>query len=709
MNASRNPSEGESKESPSEGTAKGSQAKSATDMGALRDAINRIDGDFLKLLSERRAVSLSVAKTKVENRSRVRDQKREEEMLVRLIRQGREQGLDAHYVTRIFHEIIDDSVRLQQDYLQRIANAADSQPELIRVAFQGVEGAYSHLAAQNFFAKDADRLTFSGFHTFPEAVKAVEEGQADRAMLPIENTTSGAINEVYDLLLHTPLSIVGEEKFLVKHCLIAAKDVPIESIKKVFSHYQAVAQCGNFLSSLKGCTVEFFTDTAMSVAKIKEEGDPTQAAIASEEAARVYGLHILKRNLANQRGNYTRFVVLANQPIEVDVRIPCKTSIVMRTGQTAGSLLRPLQIFHDHSMMLSKLESRPILNNPGEEMFYLDFEGNVTDERIKSALDEIRRQVRFLKVLGCYPSRDLPLTTPPIEAITGGIKSATEGAPTAKASLKHTATSTATNEVRSTRNEARLSSRDYKSEDTVIDIKGVNLGGSSFVVIAGPQSAKTREEIFSIAREAKEHGGSLLRSSRFSSQSSTFGEGSELEYLCEAGRTYDLPVVSEVISPKDVGLVAQSVDIVEINAQDMHNTALLREVGRIHRPVLLRRGLRSSIEEFMDAAEIIMAQGNLQVILCESGTRTFETGERNTLDPSAVALLKANTHLPILVDPSSAAGEPGFIPPLCLASKVLGAHGIVVELHPDPKNGMSEGAQSLDFAMFGDLMANLFG
>jgi chorismate mutase/prephenate dehydratase len=743
MSASRSPEEGEQGDSraPSRKSSSKPPADSPSAAGGLsplRNAINRIDESFLSLLAERRQVSLRVAESKVKNRAPVRDQKREEEMLVRLIHLGREQGLDAHYVTRIFHEIIDDSVRMQQEYLQRIANLDDGEDQLIRVAFQGIEGAYSHLAAQNFFSKDADRLAFTGFHTFAEAIKSVEDGRADRAMLPIQNTTSGAINEVYDLLLHTRLSIVGEEKFLVKHCLITSDKVPLESIRKVFSHYQAVAQCNNFLSNLKNCAIEFFTDTAMSVSKIKEEGDPTQAAIASEEAARMFGLHIIKRDIANQRGNFTRFVVLANDPIEVDPRIPCKTSIVMRTGQAAGSLLEPLQIFRDHDITLTMLESRPILNNPGEEMFYVDFEGNLADTRIVKALDDIRRRVRFLKVLGCYPSRDLPFTSPPIEALAGAAKPESAPNPVSPQSSRSDKTredetgppaAEATVDVRldetiqkihktaaETRGKPpwdaqRLTSREYKSDDSVIELGSVRVGSSSFVVIAGPPSVESYEQILSVAREIKDHGGTILRGSCFRSRSSPFGEGlgiEGLEYLCEAGRTYQLPVATEVSSPKDVEVVAQKADVLEISADNMHNVALLREVGRMHRPVLLRRGLMSSVAELLDAAELIVAEGNFQVILCESGIRTYETVTRNTLDPRAVPILKSRTHLPVVVDPSLAAGEPALVGPLCLAAKALGSHGVVLEVHPNPSQAVSDGVSPLGFGLFSDIMANLF-
>lgn len=173
--------------------------------------------------------------------------------------------------------------------------------------------------------------------TFEEVVRAVETGEADYAMLPVENTTSGGINEVYDALLHTTLYIIGEEKFHVKHCLVSTEETPINRIKKIYAHVQAVAQCSKFLATLPYTKIDYYPDTAMSVQKVKEENNPENAAIASEEAAKIFGLPIIRTNIANQSENYTRFLIAARKPIEVDLRIPCKTSLVMATDLTIFS------------------------------------------------------------------------------------------------------------------------------------------------------------------------------------------------------------------------------------------------------------------------------------------------------------------------------------------------------------------------------------
>ena len=311
---------------------------SVVDMEQLRQKINNLDENLVKLLGERRNLSKSVIEAKEINNLPVRDLNRESELLNRIMELGREHGLDAHFTTKVFQEVIEDSVRLQQNLLIKKTNKIGNENHKIRIAIQGIEGAYSYLAAQKFFAHIDEELEFVNKRRFEEVVKAVEKGEADYAMLPIENTTSGGINEVYDLLLHTTLSIIGEEVFHVKHCLIGTDDISLGRITHVFAHYQAAAQCSKFLSTLPNCKVEFFDDTAMSVQKIREEGKPEYAAISSEEAAKLFKVSILKRNIANQNENFTRFLIVSRNPVKVDQRIRSKTSLVMATEHSADHL-----------------------------------------------------------------------------------------------------------------------------------------------------------------------------------------------------------------------------------------------------------------------------------------------------------------------------------------------------------------------------------
>jgi chorismate mutase/prephenate dehydratase len=254
----------------------------------------------------------------------------------------------------------------------------------------------------------------------------------------------------------------------------------------------------------------------------------------------------------------------------------------------------------------------------------------------------------------------------------------------------------------------KLGSRVHKPQNTVIEIAGVEVGGGEMIMIAGPCAVESWDQVMAAAKAVKEAGGSILRGGCFKPRSSPYsfqGLGYEaLEMLVEAGKAYGLPVVTEVLSPDDIEGVAKKADILQIGARNMQNFSLLSAAGRAHRPVLLKRGMSSSIEELLQAAEYILAGGNQQVMLCERGIRTFETATRNTLDLSAVPVLRRHTHLPIIVDPSHAAGDRDLVAPLALAAQAIGADGIMVEIHPHPEEALSDGPQSLRLDQFETLM-----
>lgn len=674
----------------------------STDIEKLRKLINRVDEDLLTLLSERRRLSREVFLAKESTKSPIRDQMREEELLKRLIRLGKKGGLDSTYISRIFYEIIEDSVRLQQKFVQGSVTGK-SKADHLKIAIQGIQGSYSYLAANKYFRHTKHKLDFEFKKRFDEVIESVEKGDADLAVLPIENTTSGGINEVYDLLLNTTLSIIGEEKFEVKHCLVGTVDSNLQKIRKIYAHHQAASQCSRFIESIKGASVEYFFDTAMSVQKVKEEKNKYYTAIASEEAAKLFGLKILKKNIANQKENYTRFLVVSSKAEIVDKRIPCKTSLIVATSHLPGSLAEALNVFRKYNVNLTKLESRPIIGNAWEEMFYLDFEGNIQDDLIQKVIDELGQHTRFLKILGSYPSQDLVRTKIDQQKLdrTEILKEKNEIREIKEPSIVNS---------KKTRS-YKLASREYKQEDTIIKVKDILIGGNNFVVIAGPCSVESKEMIMECAQEARENGAHILRGGCFKPRTSPYsfqGLGMDaLEDLTSAGKYYDLPVITEVLDTPYVSMVAKTADIIQIGARNMQNFALLKEVGKTQRPVLLKRGIMASIDELLNAAEYILSQGNRQVILCERGIRTFETATRNTLDISAIPVLKELTHLPIIVDPSHAVGQRDKVAPLAKAAKIVGAHGIMIEIHPDPEMALSDGDQSLYFNQFEELMKEL--
>ncbi|MBI4536976.1 MAG: 3-deoxy-7-phosphoheptulonate synthase [candidate division NC10 bacterium] len=257
----------------------------------------------------------------------------------------------------------------------------------------------------------------------------------------------------------------------------------------------------------------------------------------------------------------------------------------------------------------------------------------------------------------------------------------------------------------------KLASRDFHPENTVVDVAGVAVGGSRLTVIAGPCSVETRELLFEIAGELKSTGAHVLRGGAFKPRTSPYafqGLGEEaLRYLAEARRETGLPVVTELMDPRETSLVLKYADVVQIGARNMQNFRLLKEMGMHQRPVILKRGMSSTIKELLMSAEYVMSEGNYNVILCERGIRTFEDSTRNTLDLSAVPVLKQLTHLPVIVDPSHGTGRWELVAPMALAAAAAGADGIMVEVHPRPAEALSDGPQALLPARFRQMMADL--
>ncbi len=258
----------------------------------------------------------------------------------------------------------------------------------------------------------------------------------------------------------------------------------------------------------------------------------------------------------------------------------------------------------------------------------------------------------------------------------------------------------------------KLVSRDFHPENTIVDVSGVKIGeGQRPVIVAGPCAVESEEQIMLTARFVKQAGADLLRGGAFKPRTGphTFQGLREegLVLLAKAREATGLPIVTEVMSPDNVGLVAEYADLMQVGARNMQNFDLLRELGKVRKPVLLKRGMSATIEEFLAAAEYILAEGNEQVILCERGIRTFETATRNTLDLAMVPLVKEMTHLPIMVDPSHATGKRSLVTPMSKAALVAGAHGVLVEVHPEPEKALSDGPQSLTFPGFTALMADM--
>ncbi|MFQ5933494.1 MAG: 3-deoxy-7-phosphoheptulonate synthase [Dehalococcoidia bacterium] len=257
----------------------------------------------------------------------------------------------------------------------------------------------------------------------------------------------------------------------------------------------------------------------------------------------------------------------------------------------------------------------------------------------------------------------------------------------------------------------KLPSREFHPDNTVIKVRNVNIGEDGPVIMAGPCAVESREQLLETAHVVKGAGAHILRGGAFKPRTSPYsfrglGEAG-LELLVQAREETGLPIITEVLTPQDVGLVSKYADILQVGARNMQNFILLDEVGKANKPVMLKRGFSATIEEWLLAAEYVLSHGNKGVILCERGIRTFETYTRNTLDLSAVPVIKKLSHLPIISDPSHATGKWYLVPPMALASVAAGADGVMVEVHPSPENALCDGAQALTFETFQRMMRQL--
>ncbi|MFO7711957.1 MAG: 3-deoxy-7-phosphoheptulonate synthase [Dehalococcoidia bacterium] len=257
----------------------------------------------------------------------------------------------------------------------------------------------------------------------------------------------------------------------------------------------------------------------------------------------------------------------------------------------------------------------------------------------------------------------------------------------------------------------QLSSREFHPDDTIVKVGGVTIGGKELVVMAGPCAVESEEQLLATAQAVKAAGATVLRGGAFKPRTSPYefrGLGERgLRILAEVGNEVQMPIVTEVMAPDDIDLVSQYADILQIGSRNMQNFVLLDEVGRTRKPILLKRGLSSNIQEWLLAAEYVLLQGNEQVILCERGIRTFENYARNTMDINAIPIVEKLSHLPVIADPSHATGKWYLVPPLALAAVAAGADGLLIEVHPNPDMALADGPQSLTFDNFRLLMSQL--
>lgn len=373
-------------------------------LAELREQLDVIDSQLVELYEKRMDICGQVGDYKIETGKKVFDKKREREKLNQVTKDA-SNDFYKKGLTELFEQLMAQSRKLQYQMLTK-KGALGRLPfigvdaldvEDARVVFQGTDGAYSQAAMHKYFGKDVN-----SFHvqTFREAMEAIEEGSADFAVLPIENSSAGVVNAVYDLLVEFENYIVGEVVLPIDHALVGTEGTTLESIKRVYSHPQALMQSSKYLDDNSDWQQIGVANTAVAAKKILEENDPTQAAICSEHAAEIYGLKILDRHINHNDNNSTRFIIVTNQ--KIFLKDANKISICFEVAHESGSLYHLLSHFIYNNLNMTKIESRPIEGKTWEYRFFVDFEGNMGQGAVKNAIRGLREESKSLKILGNY-------------------------------------------------------------------------------------------------------------------------------------------------------------------------------------------------------------------------------------------------------------------------------------------------------------------
>ena len=374
------------------------------DLLELRNQLDDIDEKIVKLYEERMEICSRVADYKIKTGKKVFDKTREEEKL-RKVKSLTHNEFNAYGVQELFEQIMSMSRKLQYNKLAEVGSVGrlpfikvdKLDVEKARVVFQGAEGAYSQMAMMKYFGEQVNC-----FHvdTFRDAMCAIEEGSADFAVLPIENSTAGIVNEIFDLLVEFENYIVGEQIIKIEHCLMGLPGTDFEQIRTVYSHPQSLMQSARYLNEHDNWRQISMQNNAFAARKVSQDGDKSQVAIASEQAAKIYGLDILERGVNQSETNSTRFIIVTNQ--KIFLKDANKVSICLEVSHESGSLYHMLSHFIYNNLNMTKIESRPIEERNWEYRFFIDFEGNLADSAVKNALRGLRDESRSMKILGNY-------------------------------------------------------------------------------------------------------------------------------------------------------------------------------------------------------------------------------------------------------------------------------------------------------------------
>lgn len=373
------------------------------DLLELRGQIDAIDEQIVDLYEKRMDISRQVAEYKIKTGKKVFDKQREQEKLEK-VKSLTHNDFNSHGIEELFEQIMSMSRKLQYRLLTENGSLGrlpfigvdELETKRARVVFQGIEGAYSQAAMMQYFG---DQINSFHVDTFRDAMSAIDEGSADFAVLPIENSTAGIVNEIYDLLQEYENYIVGEQIIPIEHCLLGVSGTKLSDIKTVYSHPQSLMQCAKYLGNHEWKQISM-QNNAFAAKKVADDGDKSQAAIAGEHAGKLYGLEVLQKGVNHSGTNSTRFIIVTNQKIfRKDAK---KVSICFEVPHESGSLYHMLSHFIYNNLNMTKIESRPIEDRNWEYRFFIDFEGNLADSAVKNALRGLRDEARNMKILGNY-------------------------------------------------------------------------------------------------------------------------------------------------------------------------------------------------------------------------------------------------------------------------------------------------------------------
>ncbi|WP_348769355.1 chorismate mutase [Buchnera aphidicola] len=374
---------------------------SENDLVDLRNEINNIDKKIVKLLAQRKKLVCKIAQSKIQNNQPIRDIDREKNLLSNLTNLGKKKNLNPDYITCLFELIIKESIRTQKKLLEK--SKVNKKTNKTIASFLGPKGTYSHIALSQYEKQSLKKFVEKECVNFEEVIESVEKNESNYAILPIENSFSGPINEIFNILKEIKLFIIGEIYVHIDHCLLALEQVEFNIIKRIYSHPQPFKQCSNFINQFPHWKSTYTNSTADAIKKIIKYQKITNVALGSEIGNKIYGLKILRKNISNTINNITKFVVLSKKPIKIDSNKQVKTTIIFSVKNPSKEIYEIISTLKQKKIIVKILIFNNITKNQQEKIFYLDIEKNLSSNTIQNILNKIQKISQFKKILGCYP------------------------------------------------------------------------------------------------------------------------------------------------------------------------------------------------------------------------------------------------------------------------------------------------------------------